>query len=218
MLLNLTAVDNQNVRVSVEDGVAWWVVKDVADLLGIENIRQNLQVFPDDEKGVCTIYTLGGPQVVNTVCEPGLYRLVFQSRKPEAEAFKRWVFHDVIPTLRRTGTYTMSGLLPAQSQRVREHAEISEHLLSVWRVLRHAEEPLSNREIARLAGVADRTARAHTNYLLVLGLLDLYELFPRHLYAVAEQAERRHAAYWNRLEQLAAIVERRHAAQLIFPR
>lgn len=64
--------------------------------------------FDEDEKGVYTIYTLGGEQEMLTVTEAGLYRLIFKSRKPVAKRFQWWVFHDVLPTLRRTGTYSIS--------------------------------------------------------------------------------------------------------------
>ena len=84
-----------------------WIAADVGEILGIANVRQNLAGFPEDEKGVCTVYTPGGLQQLQAVTEPGLYRLIFQSRKPEAEGFKRWVFHEVLPTINRTGSYSV---------------------------------------------------------------------------------------------------------------
>lgn len=84
------------------------------------------------------------------------------------------------------------------------------HLLSVWRTLRDTEEPLSNHEMAQRAGVAQRTARAHTKYLLEIGLLDLYETFPRRFYVVAARAEKRQQGYWQRLEQIDAIMTARN--------
>ena len=101
-------------RVFKIDEVPWAVAADVAKILGIENVRQNLSEFPDDEKmTVSNTYghsgKRGGAQFLNLVNEAGLYRLIFQSRKPEAEKFKHWVFHDVLPTLRKTGEYKMNG-------------------------------------------------------------------------------------------------------------
>jgi hypothetical protein len=61
----------------------------------------------DDEKGVRSIYTLGGLQDLWCVNEPGLYSLILGSKKPEAKPFKRWVTHEVLPSLRRTGTYSL---------------------------------------------------------------------------------------------------------------
>ena len=87
---------------------------DVCRALDIKNVRQNLAEFPDDEKGVCITYTLGGPQKMNIVSEPGFYRLIFMSRKPEAEKIKRWVFHEVLPRIRKYGFY---GLLNGEQVR-----------------------------------------------------------------------------------------------------
>lgn len=98
----------QEVRFSIDDhGSMCWVVQDIAKILGIVNYRDTLRSFPDDEKGVGSTDTLGGQQKMAMVNEPGLYRLIFQSRKPEAEKMKRWVFHDVLPTLRRFGSYAI---------------------------------------------------------------------------------------------------------------
>ena len=76
----------------------------------------------DDEKGVITSDTLGGKQEMSTINEPGLYSLILRSRKPEAKAFKRWITHEVIPTIRKTGGYiagqeTMGSIIPISSLR-----------------------------------------------------------------------------------------------------
>ena len=62
----------------------------------------------EDEKGVRSTHTPGGNQQVLLVTEPGFYKLVLQSRKPEAKAFKRWVTHEVLPALRRDGGYMVA--------------------------------------------------------------------------------------------------------------
>jgi hypothetical protein len=59
----------------------------------------------DDEKGVVLTDTLGGAQEILIVNEPGLYNVIFQSRKPEAKAFRRWVTHEVLPSIRKYGYY-----------------------------------------------------------------------------------------------------------------
>lgn len=89
-----------------------WIAQDVADALGIKNVRQNLDKFRESERGVCTVYgcSVGvagsrDTQTMLTVTEPGLYRLIFLSRKPEAEKFQSWVFDEVLPTIRRHGCY-----------------------------------------------------------------------------------------------------------------
>ncbi|MCL2556865.1 MAG: Bro-N domain-containing protein [Treponema sp.] len=97
--------NGREVRVVVIDGAEWFVARDVCDILDIQNASQALADFPNGEKGISTIYTPGGNQEASVVNEPGLYRLVFKSRKPEAEAFKTWVFSEVLPSIRRTGKY-----------------------------------------------------------------------------------------------------------------
>jgi len=81
----------------------------VCAVLGLGNPRSSLALLDDDEKGVHTMDTLGGPQSVAIVSEPGLYSLILRSRRPEAKAFKRWVVHEVLPSIRRTGSYAVGG-------------------------------------------------------------------------------------------------------------
>jgi len=93
-------------RVHVDsEGFPWWVGADVCAALEIANNRDALGGLPESEKGVEIIDTPGGRQNMLTVNEPGLYRLIFRSRKPAAEAFKNWVLHEVLPQIRRAGRY-----------------------------------------------------------------------------------------------------------------
>ena len=67
----------------------------------------------EDEKGTTTSSTLGGEQDLLTVSEPGLYSIILRSRKPQAKAFKRWVTHDVIPSIRKHGMYATTETINA---------------------------------------------------------------------------------------------------------
>ena len=93
------------VRVVVQNGEPWFVAKDICDTLGLSNNRMSLERIDNDEKGVSLIDTLGGTQELQTVNEYGLYSLVLGSRKPEAKEFKRWITHEVIPSIRKHGAY-----------------------------------------------------------------------------------------------------------------
>lgn len=96
----------QQVRVAADEhGEPWFVARDVCAVLDIAHVGSALRGLADDEKGVRTEHTPGGPQQVAIVSEPGLYRLIFTSRKVEAEAFRRWVVHTVLPSIRKTGSY-----------------------------------------------------------------------------------------------------------------
>ena len=95
-------------------GEPWWAAVDVCRVLGLDQVSRALSRLDDDEKTTLTISTCHIEQglsdnapgtSLNLVNEPGLYRLILTSRKPEAHAFKRWVTHEVLPTLRKTGKY-----------------------------------------------------------------------------------------------------------------
>lgn len=85
-----------------EAGEPWFVAKDVCDILEISNPSDALKRLDDDER---SRFNLGRQGETNIVNEAGLYVLVLGSRKPEAHEFKRWVTHEVLPQIRRTGGY-----------------------------------------------------------------------------------------------------------------
>ena len=93
------------VRTVQKDGQPWFVAADVCRALEVRNNRDALSRLDNDEKGVALTDTPGGKQNLVIVNEPGLYTLVLGSRKPEARAFKRWITHEVIPSIRRSGGY-----------------------------------------------------------------------------------------------------------------
>lgn len=99
------AFDSHALRVIMRDGEPWFVAADVCAALGLGNTRMAIDRLDDDEKGISSIDTLGGRQDLIVVSEPGLYSLVLGSRKPEAKRFKRWVTHEVLPSIRKTGRY-----------------------------------------------------------------------------------------------------------------
>ena len=94
-----------NLRVVQKDNQTWFVAKDVCECLEIRKYRDALHRLDEDERGSVLVDTLGGRQEVGAVNEYGLYTLVFKSRKPEAHQFKRWVTHEILPTVRKHGAY-----------------------------------------------------------------------------------------------------------------
>lgn len=100
------------VRVVQRDDQPWFVAADVCEVLGITNGRDAVQKLDNDEKGVATTDTLGGPQNTGIISESGLYALIFKSRKPQAKAFRRWVTSEVLPTIRKTGAYLAAPTTP----------------------------------------------------------------------------------------------------------
>lgn len=95
------------VRIIPVDGELMFVAKDVCDCLEITKHRDAISRLDSDERGSVKLDTPGGKQDIAAVNEYGLYSLVLSSRKPEAKEFKRWITHDVIPAIRKTGSYSM---------------------------------------------------------------------------------------------------------------
>ncbi len=97
---------DHSVRLHIDEhGEPWWVAKDVCDVLGLGNSRQATARLDDDEK--CVISNDAGVHIVTVINETGLYTLILGSRKPEAKSFKRWVTHEVLPSIRKTGQYVV---------------------------------------------------------------------------------------------------------------
>jgi prophage antirepressor-like protein len=149
---------NLSIRAEMINGEPWFVAKDVCAALGLGNPSETLNGFPRDERGIKSFDTLGGRQYLLTVNEPGLYRLIFCSRKKEAAKFKTWVFAEVLPQIRRTGAYT-----PGKPDAGAIYALFSTCPdMTIQRVNRLAyyfavRPPLANADIARLLDVSDAT-------------------------------------------------------------
>lgn len=94
--------EGKQLRILEQNGDPWFVAKDVCDILEIKNPSDALKRLDEDER---SRFNLGRQGVTNVVNEFGLYNLVLGSRKPEAKEFKRWITHEVIPSIRKTGGY-----------------------------------------------------------------------------------------------------------------
>ena len=105
--------------------VAWFVAKDVCDILGYANSRKALaDHLDDDEKDVTICYTPGGNQNVNIISESGLYCLILRSNMPKAIEFRKWVTGTVLPQIRATGSYSMNAEIRPIPQGVLEGAKL----------------------------------------------------------------------------------------------
>ncbi|WP_081109597.1 phage antirepressor KilAC domain-containing protein [Gluconobacter oxydans] len=100
--------EGAEVRVLDQAGEPWWVLTDVCKVLEITNAGNASARLDDDEKGIHTVDTLGGPQEMTIINESGLWSLVLTSRKAAAKRFKKWITAEVIPSIRKTGGYTIS--------------------------------------------------------------------------------------------------------------
>lgn len=126
------APEGFEIRTTLKDGDPWFVASDVCRALDIANASLAVNGRPDregdgldsDERGVATVNTPSGAQEMLIVSESGLYSLVFKSRKPEAKSFKRWVTHEVIPSIRKAGGYQVAPLSRVEMARLQLEAEI----------------------------------------------------------------------------------------------
>lgn len=99
------AFTSTDLRVILIEDEVWFAAADVASALGYRMTSDMTRNLDDDEKGTHIMRTPGGNQEVSVINESGLYCSVLKSRKPEAKKFKRWVTHEVLPAIRKTGGY-----------------------------------------------------------------------------------------------------------------
>jgi len=127
--LSIFAFEGHQVRFVGTAEQPEWVAADICHVLGLDTSLA-VNGRPDrpssgldaDEKGTAIVNTLGGNQEMLTVTEPGLYRLLSsKSRKPIAKRFQRWVFHEVLPSIRKTGNYSLPD---AQTERMKLELEL----------------------------------------------------------------------------------------------
>ena len=97
--------DGFDVRIKDVSGNPWFAAKDVCKVLGISKYRDAVTRLDPDETAPVVLDTLGGPQEMTVINESGFYSLVLTSRKPNARKFKKWVTSEVLPTIRKTGSY-----------------------------------------------------------------------------------------------------------------
>ena len=107
--------NNQAVRVEFKNGEPLFCLTDVADILHIQNGKQSR--FSLNEAGVHKMYVSheSGKKLTTFINEPNLYRVIFRSNKPEAVKFQDWIFEEVIPQIRKTGSYQTSGSLKTKT-------------------------------------------------------------------------------------------------------
>jgi anti-repressor protein len=96
---------NNQVRTVSINNEPWFVARDVCEILELSDVSMSISRLDDDEKLIQKLFVSGQNRDVITISESGLYSLVLTSNKPEAKMFKRWITHEVIPQIRKTGVY-----------------------------------------------------------------------------------------------------------------
>jgi prophage antirepressor-like protein len=118
--------DQSPVRVIHQDGEPWFVLADVCAVLDISNVGNASARLDDDEKGIHSMDTLGGMQALTIINESGLYSLILTSRKDNAKRFKKWVTSEVLPSIRKTGQYSVQ---PEKPKDVAALADFGRYLM-----------------------------------------------------------------------------------------
>lgn len=154
-----------NVRILMRNNEPWFVAKDVCDCLEINNSRQALSRLDADEKSSVILNdgTPGNPEK-SVVNEYGLYSLVLSSRKPEAKEFRRWITHEVLPSIRMHGAYMTSDVLKQAIQSPDFLIQLASQLKTEQDARRHAE--LTIVQQAPKVLFADAVATSHTSILI----------------------------------------------------
>lgn len=100
--------DFGEIRTIIIEGEIWFIAADVCRALEIKNVSDAIDRLDDDEKNTIVINEgIAGNPNKTIISEPGLYGLILTSRKAEAKEFKRWIKHEVLPSIRKTGGYSI---------------------------------------------------------------------------------------------------------------
>ena len=122
-VLVFTSEEFGKVRTLFQNNEILFVASDVCKVLGIKNSRDAVNRLDNDERADVGLTDGSQKRYYNVVTEAGLYNLVLASRKPEAKNFKRWITHDVIPQIRKTGQYAAKGRKPLPDEVQQKRAE-----------------------------------------------------------------------------------------------
>lgn len=154
-----------NVRVQDKDGNPWFILADVCRVLDVKNVSDASRRLDADERGIVTTDTPSGTQEMLIVNESGLYSLVLTSRKPEAKRFKKFVTAEVLPSIRKTGSYSVNLAPQATSAAVidlRDPVQMAKVALQLVEINRELETRIAEAEPK--AAVYDQIANAEGHF------------------------------------------------------
>ena len=138
-----TFLSGDDIRVEMRDGEPWFVADDVCKILGILNVSQAVQPLDADDQGICLTYSYRG-QGLLAVSESGLYTIILRSRNAVtfgtvAYDFRRWVTKEVLPSIRRTGSYSVPERLASETidlDNVSAYGVMSRQIQDAWKIRR----------------------------------------------------------------------------------
>lgn len=119
--LQVFQYEGKQVRTVEKDGETWWVLKDVCEVLQIKNPTDVWKRLDEDERSRFNLGRQGEATIIN---ESGLYHVILRSDKPQAKPFRRWVTKEVLPEIRRKGSYGENRAVAALAEQVGQLAEM----------------------------------------------------------------------------------------------
>ena len=143
------------IRVVEKEGQPWFVASDICKVLDVQNATQALYRLDDDERSMFNIGRQGEANIVN---EYGLYNLILASRKPEAKKFKRWVTHEVLPSIRKNGGYI------ANQENLTPEQIVAQALIVAQNIIQEKDRLLAEQKPKVL--FADAVSTSHTSILV----------------------------------------------------
>lgn len=163
--LQVFQYQGKDVRTVDQNGQPWWVLADVCEVLELKNPARVAARLDEDEKNTLTfVKGISGPgnPTMTIINEPGLYSVILRSNKPEAKAFKRWITHEVLPTIRATGAYGGPQATPAIADTLERMTGVVEALTGRIEALeRQAQGKLNFEPTGTPPGEIPRTTRRH---------------------------------------------------------
>ena len=184
--------EDKSVRVIEKDGEPWFVAKDVTAILGYSNPSESVRMYckcSEILKGRDSLLFTSSPRGVTIIPERDVYRLIMRSKLPSAERFEEWVVGEVLPSIRKTGSYTApksreyalaeamliaNSVIEEQREQIEYQQEVIEELEPLadgYRTFLETEDTFSFQECARAMNIPGLTADRLTAFLRASGIL-----------------------------------------------
>ena len=158
--LKVFSYNGAQVRTVEQNGEPWWVLKDVCEVLGLDSPHKVAERLDEDEKGRNSIPTLGGAQEMTIISESGLYNVILRSDKPEAKPFRKSFTAEVLPAIRRNGSYISNAEELIAKTATAVLGEVMKQIVPILQRLSPYYDPLEDLRAASIAAPLPRRKAA----------------------------------------------------------
>lgn len=198
--------DGREIRVVMVDGEPWWVASDVAKALGYRDGPAGVRMLRPNQRGSHSVCTPGGTQTVTIVSESGLYRMVMRSDRPDAEQFQDWVTDEVLPSIRKTGSYSVTSAGQKLPHTSAGHLALAEAYLEAAKALVASEAQVA--ELVDHVAILEPKAQQADHHRAADGLLAIGDFANRVKGWAKSQHKARvtHGEVWDFLGELGLLI------------